>query len=103
MEMKKVIRKVIDTAYTDANPVYFLMLKLMEEVGELSEAVNHQLGHLPHKTMKEPVAGEIADVILLAISLLPPLYPDLNQEELMEVLKDQLKLKTAKWESILNT
>ena len=47
----------------------------MEEVGEFSEALMHKMGFLPHKTMKEPLVGEAADVIITVLDTLSAAYP----------------------------
>ncbi len=75
--------------------------KLMEEVGEFSEALLHKLGHLPHKTMKEPIEGEAADIILCVIDTLAGVYPELSAEELRTMLETQLTKKSQKWVTVM--
>jgi NTP pyrophosphatase (non-canonical NTP hydrolase) len=100
--MKKLIRKLLETSNDDPKPLYSMALKLMEEAGELGEAVNHHLGNLPHKEMKEPLAGEVADVIIVALSVFVKAHENLSYDELMSLLKCQLETKLTKWESIIN-
>jgi NTP pyrophosphatase (non-canonical NTP hydrolase) len=100
--MKKIIYKLLEISDTDSKPLYAMTLKLMEEAGELGEAVNHKLGNLPHKTMKEPLEGEIADVIIVALSILVKANPAATYDELICVLKTQLKTKLAKWEDVIS-
>jgi NTP pyrophosphatase (non-canonical NTP hydrolase) len=100
--MKKLIYKLLETSATDSKPLYAMTLKLMEEAGELGEAVNHRLGNLPHKVMKEPLEGEVADVIIVALSVLVKANEDLTYDELMHLLKTQLKTKLAKWEDVIS-
>ena len=76
--------------------------KLMEEVGEFSEALLFKLGHLPHKTMKEPIEGEAADIIICVIDTLQSVYPDLTPDELHDTLQLQLAKKSAKWASVIS-
>lgn len=82
-------------------PLAVRHIKLGEEYGELSEAVNHHMGHLPHKKMKEPLAGEIADVIITALDVFKEAHADLSDEEALELLNEQIVLKSGKWDTIL--
>lgn len=75
--------------------------KLVEESGEFAEALLHSLGHLPHKTMKEPIEGEVADIIICALDTLRSVYPELTNEEFEEMLQKQLDTKAQKWDNIL--
>lgn len=101
--MKETFLFIIRTARKSTMSLPVMQIKLGEEFGELSEAVNHQLGHLQHKTMKEPLAGEVADVINTAIGVLVRAYPDHSDEQLADMLNAQLHLKTAKWERVQET
>lgn len=78
-----------------------MMLKFLEECGELAEAVNHSQGRLPHKIMKEPLIGEIADVIITAIAVLHKAHPDAPFEHLAQQLSNQIDKKSYKWHLIL--
>ena len=69
----------------------------MEELGEFSEALLHKLGHLPHKTMKEPIEGEAADIMICVIDTLAGAYPEMSAEGLTDMLLSQLDLKSEKW------
>jgi NTP pyrophosphatase (non-canonical NTP hydrolase) len=82
-------------------PVLARNAKTMEELGEFSEALLHKLGHLPHKTMKEPIEGEAADVILCIIDTLAGAYPELKAYELALILEIQLRKKSQKWEKVM--
>jgi NTP pyrophosphatase (non-canonical NTP hydrolase) len=105
MEMEKKLKaefdRIFDLAKFEPKPLEAMGLKLFEEGGELSEAINHQLGHLPHKTMKEPLAGEVADVINVVLSIFKKAYADKTNEELFEMLIEQLSKKSDKWESVM--
>ncbi len=84
-------------------PLANRMIKVGEEVGELSEAVNYHEGWLPHKVMKEPLIGEVADVIITALDVLREATDKkVTDEELIEQLITQLVVKSGKWESILS-
>ena len=76
--------------------------KIMEEVGEFSEALLFKLGHLPHKTMKEPIEGEAADIIICVIDTLQSVYPDLTADELNAMLEQQLAKKSQKWMDVMS-
>ncbi len=96
----KILLKITELARTEHKPLANVMLKLMEEVGELAEAINHREGYLAHKTMKETIAGEVADVIQCAITVLVKTYPDVRDRELLFSIFSNLDLKNAKWESL---
>lgn len=76
-------------------------LKLAEECGEVAEAINAHNGRFKHKEMKEPVEGELADVMLECMDILGAAYPDKTHEELLELLSNQLANKLTKWWTIL--
>lgn len=80
--------------------VFLRLAKLMEEAGELAEAVTHSQGLSPHKTMKEPLEGEVADVVICALDVLTQTYPSLSSAELLEMLCNQLNKKTNKWREL---
>lgn len=77
-------------------------LKLVEEVGEVSEAILAINGRFKHKKMKEPVEGELADVMLQCMDVLGKAYPERSREELILTLAAQMILKLAKWQRILD-
>jgi NTP pyrophosphatase (non-canonical NTP hydrolase) len=95
------ISKII--ALSNINKVHPLVrhAKLVEESGEFAEALLHKLGHLPHKTMKEPIEGEVADIIICALDTLRSVYMDLTPEDFVKMLQKQLDTKAEKWENIL--
>ena len=82
-------------------PVLVRHAKLVEESGEFAEAVNHKLGYLPHKTMKEPAMGEVADVIICVLDTARSLHLELSDDEFKAELQKQLDLKSKKWETVL--
>ncbi len=59
--------------------------KLVEESGEFAEALLHHLGYLPHKTMKEPIEGEVADIIICALDILRSLYSGMSAEQFEQI------------------
>jgi NTP pyrophosphatase (non-canonical NTP hydrolase) len=82
-------------------PVLVRHTKLVEECGEFAEAVLAKLGHLPHKTMKEPAMGEAADVIICVIDTVRELYLTMSDDDFKIFLQEQLDLKSKKWEDVL--
>lgn len=75
--------------------------KIMEELGEFSEALLHKLGFLPHKVLKEPLLGEAADVIICVVDTLAEAYPELTEEEVITQLHEHLQKKSVKWERVM--
>jgi len=63
--------------------------------------INYSLGHLPHKTMKEPLSGEVGDVINTAFAILVKAYPECTQEELIKILLSGISKKNDKWERVI--
>ena len=82
-------------------PLFVRSNKITEELGEFAEALAHKMGFLPHKTMKEPLEGEAADIIICVLDTLACAYPELTQPELDDMIKLQLNLKCSKWERIM--
>ena len=101
MKIKKLIKNILKLSSRHRWPLANRMIKLTEECGELAEAVNKHDGFLPHKELKEPVEGEVADVIITAIDVLRKAYQDKSEKEVMALLADQIEKKSAKWEAIL--
>lgn len=100
-QLDKVFNRILSTAADDVKGTEPMVLKLMEEVGELAEVVNHHHGYLPHKTMKETAFGEAADVIQCTTTILQKMYPHMTPAQIMEELIYQLNKKTDKWESVM--
>lgn len=96
--MKTTFTRIAKLGRKDPKPLWAMGLKIGEESGELLEAVNHHLGMLPHKKMKEPLMGEVADVIQNAIAIAAKAYPKLTLTELITDIEYQMNLKTDKWE-----
>ena len=98
------INAIFKIAQYDANKWSPLVrnAKIMEEVGEFSEALLFKLGHLPHKKMKEPIEGEAADVILCILDTLASVYPEMTHDELSEMLEKQLIKKSQKWIDVMH-
>lgn len=99
--LKAGIYRIFDLAHRDAKNAFAMLAKLMEEVGETAEQINHSAGYLPHKTMKEPLVQEIADVVQCAIGLYAKMNATLSDEELITNLVEALRVKNDKWESVL--
>ncbi len=87
----------------DKRPLAVRGLKVGEESGELAEAIAHHEGWLPLKQMKEPLIGEVADVIIASIDVLRKAYPEsISDKELMDMLDEYLKKKLDKWTNIVD-
>ena len=86
---------------SNAWPALVRNAKIMEEVGEFSEALLHKLGYLPHKIMKEPIEGEAADIIICVIDTLASAYPDLTPTQLTDMITHQLGKKSQKWVTVM--
>ena len=99
--MKIIFTRIAKLGRKDPKPLWALGLKIGEESGELLEALNHSLGMLPHKKMKEPLMGEVADVIQVALAIAAKAYPKLTMAELLKQLEHQLVIKTDKWEKAI--
>ena len=97
------ILKIMELAHREQKPLANVMLKLVEEIGELGEAVNHHEGYLPHKDMKEGMVGEVADVVQCAVTVLVKAYPESSDHALLADLKYWLDRKNEKWESLPTT
>lgn len=93
--------KIIQLSSINTVPVFVRHTKMVEECGEFAEALLHHHGYLPHKTMKEPIEGEAADVIICVLDTLRSVYKDIPQQEFLDMLQKQLDLKAKKWEDVL--
>ena len=96
-----ILLRIMAVTHRDFKGIDAMMLKVFEEGGELAEAVNIHTGAIKHKTTKEPLVGEVADVIQCAIAVLVRATPDLTDVARLQLLTDWLAKKTDKWESIL--
>jgi len=98
-----VLLKIFGLSRSDQNtlPVLARNAKLMEEVGEFSQALMFAQGYLPHKTVDEPLVGETADVILCVLDTYAAAHPELSPEELAVNLVAQLEKKMAKWDRVM--
>jgi hypothetical protein len=99
--MIEITRRMIQLGQLEPKPLANLALKAAEEMGELAEAVNHLQGFLPHKKMKEPIEGEVADVINCVITVLIKAYPNKSAHEIYDMLEQQLIIKADKWEKVI--
>lgn len=86
----------------DTAPDWAHGLKLGEEVGEVNECILKGNGFLQHKTLKEDVMHEVADVMNTCCALLTSHYPDLSPKELTEALTDAMMKKGTKYAKVLN-
>jgi NTP pyrophosphatase (non-canonical NTP hydrolase) len=95
------ILRIFAVARRDAKPILAMMAKVFEEGGELAQAVNITEGHLKHKTLPEPLVGEVADVVQCAIAVLQKATPDLTDVARLQLLAEWLEKKTDKWETVI--
>lgn len=84
-------------------PAWALTIKLSEEVGELSEIMLYQLGHLHHKDKewKDTPVEEAADIMNVLLGLLAVHYPDKTSGELSEELLTAMIKKGNKYGRII--
>jgi NTP pyrophosphatase (non-canonical NTP hydrolase) len=93
--------RAITTAERDTKPAISQLMKLVEETGEVAESVNVSMGFI-HKDLKEPLMGEIADVILCAIAVAKKMHPLINNTELYKAIDGYLNVKMDKWEKAID-
>ena len=96
--MQNTIDRIIATADDEPKNLAGLTIKLFEEGGELAEQVNHRLGNLLHKTMKEDIMSEVADVIIVALTIGRKAHPALSDYQYSQLLEKWLNSKIDKWE-----
>jgi hypothetical protein len=99
-DMNDAINYAFDVANEDPIPLMGQFACLTAEVGELAEQVNSAAGYLSHKKFDEPLAGEVADVILAAIGVYTKAYPEATKEELAKSLRANILTKSTKWHQI---
>ncbi|MBF84515.1 MAG: hypothetical protein CL489_08580 [Acidobacteria bacterium] len=71
----------------------YVMLKVMEEVGELAEEVNINSGFINKPVGKDGVLGEAIDVIVTVMDIIYLTNPDITNDELTTILDKKL----SKW------
>lgn len=84
----------------DIKPLGAKLGKLMEEVGELAEGVNIHQGFITHKEMKEPLVGEVADVVQNALAILVDATPELSKKQRIDLFLYWLDKKNQKWAAV---
>lgn len=100
--------KTIETLLTMSRehedaPAWALTIKLSEEVGELSEIMLHEFGHLHYKDKewKDTPVEESADIMNVILSMLALHYPDKTPEELSWELLDAMIKKGMKYGRVI--
>ncbi|HYM60531.1 MAG TPA: nucleotide pyrophosphohydrolase [Thermoanaerobaculia bacterium] len=79
------IQKEVDQWIEEYTPGYFrplqMIARLTEELGEVSRAVSHRFGEKKPKAGEEhgDIAGEIADLVFVAVCLANSLEIDLDE------------------------
>lgn len=94
---RKTFEQIDALTLTEQKPLTAMLAKLMEEVGELAVAVNINEGHITHKTLDEPLEGEVADVCQVAISILCRHLSHLTPEQRWSKFESYISNKTDKW------
>ena len=98
MEIKE-IQKIVDDWIGENTNGYWkpnnMMLRLMEEVGELAREVNHKYGEKPPKPEEKDkdIGDEVADVLFTLICLVNSL--DINLEESFKKVIEKYKSRDA--------
>lgn len=84
-------------------PDYALTIKLSEEVGEFSEIMLYEMGHLHHKNkkMKDTPAEEAADIINVLVGALITHYPDKSPSQISDELLAAVKKKGKKYAKLI--
>lgn len=99
-KFKDSFKEVDRLTQKEQKPLCAMLGKLMEEVGETAECVLIHEGFITHKEMKEPLVGEIADTIQVALSILVRSTPELTTNERYELLLSHLDRKNQKWDKV---
>lgn len=103
MNFEQTILRIMNVTLKDPKGIDGMMIKTFEEGGELAEAVNIHTGAIKHKTTKEPLVGEVADLVQCAIAVLVRATPDLTGEARAALLLEWLNKKTDKWEAVIDS
>jgi acyl carrier protein len=82
----------------DPKPLYGIMNHLTSEVGELAESVEVHEGH-SQKVLKEPLVGEVVDVIQCALSVLARATEGMSDNDRLYLLTKHFVKKNDKWMS----
>jgi len=95
------IKRAIDISkeHCTEHPLFYLG-KIMEELGEFSEAVLVEQGHMPRKVLNEDSFGEAADVINCVCAALVAVWPNMSETEIREKLESELSRKNDKFIAI---
>lgn len=99
-KFKESFKDIDRLTQSEQKPLCAMLGKLMEEVGETAECVLIHEGFITHKQMKEPLVGEIADTIQVALSILVRSTPELTTDERYDLLLSHLERKNNKWEAV---
>ena len=108
MMESKSIEKVFDdllcmTRYLDHSPDWAHGLKLGEECGEVLECILKGNGFLAHKSLKEDVLHEVADVMNTCCALLTSHYPDMVPDDILDALANAMIKKGEKYKKVLTS
>lgn len=85
--------KVYSRKIEDGRSPYYVLSKIMEEVGELSTEVAIHEGDSYKEAGKDGVIGESLDAIISLLDLIYLIKPDFNEHDLKRIAKP----KCEKW------
>lgn len=96
----EIFRDVERLTADERKPLSAMVSQLFQEGGELAEAASITEGHITHKTLSEPLVGEVADVCQVAISILVRATPELTPQERYNLFLSHFERKNKKWEGV---
>jgi NTP pyrophosphatase (non-canonical NTP hydrolase) len=103
IDIEKVLYDLIVLARAKENaPDWALGLKLVEEVGEVSEVILYENGFIQHKEIKEDLFHEVADVFNVCTAILTQHYTELDEAQIMVRLTQAVEKKGKKYADLLN-
>lgn len=79
------------------------VLKLMEEVGELAEAILIDYGSLQYKGKQSDTIGELADIINAVAAIKASHYKDMSVDEIIDASDEAAVRKLDKYRRVLES
>jgi NTP pyrophosphatase (non-canonical NTP hydrolase) len=97
--MKKIYLRIQELSHRDVADAKGLLVKSMEELGELAAALLNENGYKPTdkspKDIRENQLEEACDVIICMLGILD------KQNFTIDEIKEMMKKKADKWEKVL--
>lgn len=78
-----------------------LALKVAEETGEFATAVLYHEGLVQHKTLKEGMFEEAADVVNVIFAALTAAYPNMSPREIVTAFSNAYEHKAEKYARLI--